>query len=112
MDNAPVHPDVETLTAENITCIFMLPNTTVILQSMFQGLIEFMKRRYRKQILSKLRFEGDDDQEEAACSTVQFWKALTSKDCVYMINEAWESLPEHIVKQSWRNLVPFLENVE
>ncbi|GBN55967.1 Jerky -like [Araneus ventricosus] len=34
MDNAPAHPDVETLKAESITCIFLPPNTTAILQSM------------------------------------------------------------------------------
>ncbi|GBM64146.1 hypothetical protein AVEN_227293-1 [Araneus ventricosus] len=44
--------------------------------------------RYRKQLLSKLLYEGDDDEEETACSIVQFWKALPLKDCVYMINEA------------------------
>ncbi|GBN07841.1 hypothetical protein AVEN_191550-1 [Araneus ventricosus] len=30
------------------------------------GVIESMKRRYRKQLLSKLFFEGDDDEKEAA----------------------------------------------
>ncbi|GBM00874.1 Jerky -like [Araneus ventricosus] len=112
MDNAPAHPDVETLRAENITCIFMPPNTTAILQPMDQGGIESMKRRYIKQLLSKLRFEGDDDEEEAACSIVQFWKALTLKDCVYMINEAWESVLEHSLKRSWLKLMPYLENVD
>ncbi|GBM72300.1 Jerky -like [Araneus ventricosus] len=91
MDNAPAHPDVE----ENITCIFMPPNTTAILQPMDQGVIESMKRRYRKQLLSKLLFGGDGDEKEAACSIVQFRKALTLKDCVYMINEASESVPEY-----------------
>ncbi|GBN56921.1 hypothetical protein AVEN_240203-1 [Araneus ventricosus] len=100
MDNAPVHPDVETRKAEYITCIFMFPNTTAIFQPMDQGLMESMKRRYRKQILSKLHFEGDDDEQEAGFTTVQFWKALMSKDCVYIINEAWESVPEDIVKRS------------
>ncbi|GBM01860.1 hypothetical protein AVEN_218980-1 [Araneus ventricosus] len=69
-----------------------------------------MKRRYRKQLLSKLIFEGDE--EEAACSIVQFWKALTLKDCFYMVNEAWESVPEHTLKRSWRKLAPYLENVD
>ncbi|GBM73694.1 hypothetical protein AVEN_177743-1 [Araneus ventricosus] len=112
MDNASAHPDVETLKAENITCIFMPLNTTAILQSMDQDVIESMKRRYRKQHLSKLLFEGDDDKEEASCSIVQFWKALTLKYCVYMINEALESVPEHTFKRSWRKLAPYLENVD
>ncbi|GBM31245.1 hypothetical protein AVEN_223443-1 [Araneus ventricosus] len=79
---------------------------------MDQGVIESMKRRCRKQLLSKLLFEGDNDEEEAACSIFQFWKALTLKDCVYMINEARESVPEYTLKLSWRKLVPYLENVD
>ncbi|GBN62539.1 hypothetical protein AVEN_91118-1 [Araneus ventricosus] len=70
------------------------------------------KRRYRKQLLSKLLFEVDDGEEAAACSIVQFWKALPLKDCVYMINEAWESVPELNLKRSWRKLAPYLENVD
>ncbi|GBM09716.1 Jerky -like [Araneus ventricosus] len=79
---------------------------------MYQGVIESMKRRYRKQFLSKLLFEGNDNEEETACSIVQFWKALTLKDCVCMITEAWESVPDHTLKRSWRKLVPYLENVD
>ncbi|GBL83051.1 hypothetical protein AVEN_165284-1 [Araneus ventricosus] len=79
---------------------------------MDQGVIESMKRRYRKKLLSKLLFEGDYDEEEVACSIVQFWKALKLKDCVYMINEAWESVPEHTLKRSWRKLAPCLQNVD
>ncbi|GBM94066.1 hypothetical protein AVEN_240817-1 [Araneus ventricosus] len=98
MDNASAHPDVETLKAENITCIFIASNTTTILQPMDQGVIESRKRRYRKHVLSKLLFEGDDDEEEAACCIIQFWKVLAMKGCVYMINEVWESVPEHTLK--------------
>ncbi|GBL83367.1 Jerky -like [Araneus ventricosus] len=36
MDNSPAQPDVETLKAENITCIFMPPNTTSILQTIYE----------------------------------------------------------------------------
>ncbi|GBL87080.1 Jerky -like [Araneus ventricosus] len=102
MVNAPAHLDVETRKVENITYIFMPPNTTAILQPMDQGVIESMERRYRKQLLSKLLFGGDGDEEEAARSIVQFWKALTLKDCVCMVNEAWESVPEHSLKRCWR----------
>ncbi|GBM19254.1 hypothetical protein AVEN_142498-1 [Araneus ventricosus] len=112
MDNATAHPDVETLKAENITCIFMPSHTTTILQPMDQDVIESMKRRYRKQLPSKLPFEGDDDEEEAACPIVQFSKALTLKDCVNMINEGWESVPEHALKRFWRKLAPYLENLD
>ncbi|GBM45748.1 hypothetical protein AVEN_242791-1 [Araneus ventricosus] len=29
-----------------------------------------------------------------------------------MINEAWESVPEHTLKRSWRKLALYLENVD
>ncbi|GBO24040.1 hypothetical protein AVEN_11101-1 [Araneus ventricosus] len=29
-----------------------------------------------------------------------------------MINEAWESVPEHTLKRSWRKLAPYLETVD
>ncbi|GBN46773.1 Tigger transposable element-derived protein 2 [Araneus ventricosus] len=112
IDNALAQPDVETLKAENITCIFMPPNTNSILQSIDQGMIESTKLHYRKQLLSKLLFEGDNDEEEAACSIVQFWKALKLKDFVYMINKAWESVLEHTLRRSWRKLASYLENVD
>ncbi|GBM70485.1 Jerky -like [Araneus ventricosus] len=108
MDNAPAHQDVETIKAENFTCIFVPPHTTAILQSMDQGVIESMKRSYRKQLESKLLFEVDGDEEEVACSIGQFWKALTLKDCVHMIKKAWESVAEHTLKSSWRKLAPYL----
>ncbi|GBM67706.1 Jerky -like [Araneus ventricosus] len=56
MDNAPDHTDVETLKAGNITCIFTPPNTTAILQSMDQALVESTKRSYRKQISKQISF--------------------------------------------------------
>ncbi|GBO24041.1 Jerky -like [Araneus ventricosus] len=58
MENPPAHSDVETLKAENITCIFMPPNTIDFLQPIDQDVIVSMKRRYRKQLLSKLLLKG------------------------------------------------------
>ncbi|GBN33957.1 hypothetical protein AVEN_146058-1 [Araneus ventricosus] len=72
MDNAPAQKDVETLKSEYITCLFMPPNTTAVLKPMDQGVIKSMNQRYRKQLLSKLLFEGDADEEEDADSIVQF----------------------------------------
>ncbi|GBN70406.1 hypothetical protein AVEN_40466-1 [Araneus ventricosus] len=61
------------------------------------------------QIVSRIE-AGDDCEEEAVCSIVQFWTALTLKDYEYIINEAWESVPETL-KLSYRKLAPYLENV-
>ncbi|GBO00550.1 hypothetical protein AVEN_22823-1 [Araneus ventricosus] len=75
MDNAPMHPDVEKHTAENITCIFIGPKQKRDFAVDGPGRDQIYEMRYRKQLLSKFLFEGDDYEEEAACSIVQFWKA-------------------------------------
>lgn len=105
LDNAPAHPNIEVLKDGNIRCIFLPPNVTAILQPMDQGVLESMKRRYRKQLISKLLFEGDSDET----NVVQFWKQLTIKDSVYMINEAWDSLPQCTIQRSWRKLAPYFD---
>lgn len=69
MDNNTAHPDVETLTVENITWI-LLPNTVAIFQPMDREVIESMKRHYKKQLLRKLLLEGNDDEKESARSIV------------------------------------------
>lgn len=42
LDNAPAHPNAEVLIEGNIRCIFLLANTTAILQQIDQGVLEAM----------------------------------------------------------------------
>lgn len=68
-------------------------------QMMDKEVIKSMKQHYRNQLVIKLLFEGDyNDEKVAACSIAPFWKALMPKDCVYIINKVWEAIPEHILK--------------
>jgi hypothetical protein len=50
LDNAPAHPEVSTLVSKDgkIKCMFLPPNTTATIQPMDQGVLEAMKRHYRK----------------------------------------------------------------
>lgn len=57
LDNAPSHPQMETNLASadgNITCFFLPPNTTPLIQPMDQAVIETLKRRYRKTFIQEL----------------------------------------------------------
>lgn len=103
LDNAPAHPD--DLCVGNIRCMFLPPNTTSTLQPMDQGVLECLKRRYRKLLLTELLF-GDRDVD----GVVNFWKTLTLKDCVYWIAEAWDFLPQRTVQRSWHKLAPYLND--
>ena len=52
LDNAPVHPDASSLCTQdgNIKSMYLPPNTTAVIQPMDQGVLEAMKRRYKKSV--------------------------------------------------------------
>lgn len=53
LDNAPSHPDIESLTSEDkeISCLFLPPNTTSVLQPMDQGVLQAIKKSYKRDLL-------------------------------------------------------------
>ena len=99
LDNAPSHPDLPTLVSKdgNIKALFLPPNTTSLFQPMDQGVIEAMKRRYRKALLQKLDQDGR--------SIIQFVKQISMKDVVYMTAAAWEDIPSLTLTKSWNKLL-------
>lgn len=49
LDNAPVHPYAENLSRwENQVHVYLPPNTTSLIQPMYQGVIYMAKRLYKK----------------------------------------------------------------
>lgn len=62
MDNEPYHPDEEELKDGEIKCIFLPPNETSLCKPMDQGVLESMKRVYRRKILTVL-IAGMDEGE-------------------------------------------------
>lgn len=79
LDNAPTYPPVNLLVRENgrFKALFLPPNVTSLLQPMDQGVIECIKRHYRKQLLRKLLLTDKDNE-----GTVAYHKKLTSKAAV------------------------------
>lgn len=106
IDNAPTHPGLDVLNKidGNIQVMFLPPNVTSILQPMDQGVIEKMKRIYRKQMLRRLLLAERDEE-----SVLQFVKNLTLKDAIYMVADAWGSLTDDNLKHAWKKLWPIPE---
>ena len=102
LDNAPSHPDVKTLVSSNgsIKALFLPPNTTALFQPMDQGVIEALKRRYRKALLQRLLLEDKEGR-----SIVQFVKQINMKDVVYMTATAWDDLLPLTFTRSWNKLL-------
>jgi len=106
IDNAPTHPPVEVLNEidKNFEVQFLPPNVTATLQPMDQGVIEKMKRSYRKQLLRRLLLAEKDEE-----SVIEFIKKVNLKDCIYMLADAWESLTETNLQRAWKKLWPYEE---
>jgi hypothetical protein len=76
-----LHPiPVEKLTAENddITATYLPPNDTSLAQAMDRGVIETIKRLYRKDLMMDLITEEKNP--------LLFWKSLKITDTVYSIS--------------------------
>lgn len=107
MDNAPTHPTNELKSDDGqITCLFLPANTTPLLQPMDQGIIENLKRRYRKAFIETL-LSSDD-----AMSVKEFWKLYTIKDAIFNVASAWNDLKVTNLKNGWNKLWPETEESE
>ena len=102
LDNAPAHPDEGVLVSadKSVKAMFLPPNTTALIQPMDQGVLEALKRRYRKSLLRKLLLldqEGD--------SMISFVKKINVKDVIYMTAKAWDDIPPLTLSKSWLKLL-------
>lgn len=87
LDNAPSHPSEEELLKGDIKAIFLPPNVTSLIQPMDQGVIEWLKRRYRRKYISSLL-----EKSEEGFNIFESMKSFNIKDSIYTIADSWEEL--------------------
>ena len=96
IDNCSAHPDELSSRDGSVTCLFLPPNTTSLIQPMDQGILQAMKNRYKRKLLQKVICSQDIDQTQSIKDIV---KLHTVKDALYMLSDAWyEGSPESICK--------------
>uniref|UniRef100_A0A2S2R2Q4 Jerky-like n=1 Tax=Sipha flava TaxID=143950 RepID=A0A2S2R2Q4_9HEMI len=101
MDNAPTHPSGELKSDDgNITCFFLPTNIISLLQPMDQGIIENMKRQYRKSLIESV-LSSDNTIGIKEC-----WKNYNIKDAIFNVASAWADLTVPILKNGWNKLWP------
>lgn len=105
LDNAPSHPPEEELVKDDIKAIFLPPNVTSLIQPMDQGVIECLKRRYRRKYISSIV-----EKSEGGCNIFETMKSFNIKDAIYTIAESWEELKPDTLRKSWRKLWPNVMN--
>lgn len=100
LDNAPSHPATDELTDGEIKTVFLPPNVTAVCQPMDQGVLEMMKRRYRKRLLQYLIAAIDNNEDYLA--TI---KKVDMLDVIRWVSESWEEIPNISLVRSWKILL-------
>lgn len=100
LDNAPSHPDEKELKDGEIECIFLPPNVTSLCQPMDQGVLETMKRFYRRKLLTVL-IAGMDEGE----IITETLKKVDMLDVVMWVSQAWDDIKQITLVRSWRKLL-------
>lgn len=105
MDNAPSHPGENILSSGEIKALFLPPNVTPLIQPMDQGVIECLKKKYRRKFVGSIVEQEDSD-------LIQAIKKLNIKDFIYTVASAWNEISPGTLKKSWRKVWPTMDNCE
>ena len=102
LDNCPAHPNVKDLVSDDgkITAHYLPPNVTSLIQPMDQGVLEALKRRYKKKIRRRLLIEEENGQ-----SIVAFLKSVDMKVVAELIAESWDEVQASTIQKSWRKII-------
>ena len=76
VDNAPGHSQLE---HENVQVLFLLPNSTSLIQPLDQGIIATFKTYYIKRTFQYILDTLDKDK---TLTVIDVWKKISIKDCV------------------------------
>ena len=75
---------------------------------MDQGVIEKLKRLYRKQVLRRLLLVENESND----NVVNFSKTINLKDACFMLADALDSLTKQNVMNAWKKLWPIAEELQ
>jgi len=103
LDNCSAHPETEDLISDDgaIYAEFLPANVTSLIQPMDQGVIQTLKKKYKKKLLGRLLIE-----EESGASVVDFLKGINMKVVVDLIHQSWVEIEPTTLRKSWRKILP------
>ena len=101
LDNCAAHPDEDDLISADgkIRAAFLPASVTSLIQPMDQGVLEALKRIYRKQLLRDLIGKGDAEM-------IPFLRKIDMREVVDRSAVAWNSITEETLRRSWKKLMP------
>nr|XP_006114880.1 tigger transposable element-derived protein 1-like [Pelodiscus sinensis] len=103
LDNSPGHPSCLTDLSENICVLFLLPNTTSLIQPLDQGAIAAFKAYYLRRTFARLIRETDSENKP---TIKEFWRKCNIKDAIDIIVEAWAEVSSSCLNAVWHRIWP------
>lgn len=100
MDNAPSHPG-DGLHVGEIIVKFFPPNVTSIMQPMDQGVLENIKKNYRRLFLEHLLAYTEKED------IINGLRKITLKNVIYWVSQAWDSVRASTIQKSWSKTIDF-----
>nr|XP_012140925.1 PREDICTED: jerky protein homolog-like [Megachile rotundata] len=109
LNNVPLHSlkELNALTDEMFHIRFLPINITSVIQSMNQGIIEKVKRTYRKHLLNSIL--GEDKQN---LDVLHFLKHFALQDCCHIIHKAWNLVTKENLYKEWKKLLYDKQKIE
>lgn len=103
LDNCSAHPSEDELVSHNkkIVAKFLPPNVTSLIQPMDQGVLELLKRLYRRKLLEKLVLRNDE-----GISIKDFAKSINMLQVCNLISKSWSEITPKTLRLSWRKILP------
>ncbi len=103
LDNCSAHPNEEDLVSSDgkIIAKYLPPNVTSLIQPMDQGVLESMKRRYKRKILEELIFKDTE-----GVPIPEFLKKINMLRVTTLISASWNEITAKTIQLSWRKILP------
>lgn len=101
LDNATSHPDIQYIADKDIKAMYLPPNVTSLCQPMDQGVLESLKKRYRRKLLSSLISSMDMNNQDL----ISVLKKIDLLDVIGWIADSWKELEPMTLVRSWRKLL-------
>ncbi|XP_058797358.1 cullin-2-like [Phymastichus coffea] len=103
LDNVPSHPGAAELNciAENVEVMFLPPNVTALIKPMDQGVIEKMKKMFRKNLVKALVLE----EATSGASVIDLAMKQTVKYCCYRISSSWDVINARDLHNAWNRIL-------
>ena len=102
LDNAPCHPPLEQLNSidPQFEVKYLPPNVMSLIQPTDQGVIENMKKHYKKYFIKQMLLADAININ----GMKQFFKSWTLYDTVFAVSASWKDVTQNTLSKAWKKL--------